>query len=145
MAFNIGQWHGVVILTAVCCSAIMVLVSLYLVRTLRFSVAIGWMALTALTITPHYVARPHIFSYILLVSWIIILLDSYDSGKFSPSIPILSVLMILWANVHGSFTIGLCLLYIFAGFSFYENFAQGDSFDAGTYCLCCLRSVLVRY
>ena len=126
LAFKIAHWRGVVILSAVSCSAIIVLVFLYLVRNLRFSVAIGWMALTALAITPHFVARPHIFSYILLLIWVIILLDSYDSEDFRPSTPILSLLMILWANMHGSFTIGLLLLYVFAGFSCYEKFVQRD-------------------
>ena len=126
LAFKIAQWRGVVLLSAVSCSAVLALASFYLVRNLRFSVAIGWVALTALAITPHFVARPHIFSYILLLIWVIILLDNYDSGDFKPSTPILSLLMILWANLHGSFTVGLLLLYVFAGASCYEKFVQRD-------------------
>src|SRR5262249_4688484 len=89
LAFKIAQWRGVVLLSAVSCSAVLALVSFYLVRNLRFSVAIGWVALTAVAVTPHFVARPHIFSYILLLIWTIILLDSYDSGDFRPSTLIL--------------------------------------------------------
>ena len=84
------------------------------------------MALTALAITPHFLARPHIFSYILLSIWVIILLNSYDSKDFRPSTLILSLLMILWANMHGSFTFGLLLLYVFTGFACYEKFVQRD-------------------
>jgi hypothetical protein len=126
LAFNIADWRGIVILSAASCSAIILLVFLYLVRNLRFSIAVGWMALTALAITPHFLARPHIFSYILLSIWVIILLDSYDSKDFRPSTLILSLLMILWANMHGSFTFGLLLLYVFTGFSCYEKFVQRD-------------------
>ena len=126
LAFKIAHWRGVVILSAASCSAIILLVFLYLVRNLRFSVAIGWMALTALAITPHFLARPHIFSYILLSIWVIILLNSYDSKDFRPSTLILSLLMILWANMHGSFTFGLLLLYVFTGFACYEKFVQRD-------------------
>src|SRR5262249_39262955 len=38
----------------------------------------------------------------------------------------LSLLMLLWANLHGSFTIGLLLLYIFAAFSCYGKLVQRD-------------------
>jgi len=124
LAFEIGQWRGVVILSAVSYSAGMALLGLYLVRNLRISVAIGWLALTALVIAPHYTARPHIFSYILLLIWIIVLLDSYDSDDFKPSTTMLSLLMILWANIHGSFVIGIALLYVFAGYSCCEKVVQ---------------------
>jgi hypothetical protein len=126
LAFKVAQWRGIVILTAASCAAITALLSLYLVRNLRFSVAIGWAAITILAFIPHYVARPHIFSYILLLIWVIILFGSYDSEDFRPSTPVLCLLMILWANVHGSFTIGLLLLYIFVWFSCYEKFVQHD-------------------
>lgn len=126
LAFNIAQWRGVVILSVISCSAITVLLWVYLARNLRFSIAIGWTALTVLTIVPHYVARPHIFSYIVLLIWVIILVDSYDSPEFRPSTPILFLLIILWANLHGSFTIGLLLLYIFAGYSCYQKLVQHD-------------------
>src|SRR5262249_144144 len=106
--------------------AITVLLWIYLARNLRFSIAIGWTALTVLTIVPHYVARPHIFSYIMLLTWVIMLVDSYDRYDFRPSTPILSILMILWANLHGSFTLGLLLLYVFVGFSCYEKLVQRD-------------------
>ena len=126
LAFKVAQWRGVVILSAACYSTFVLLVFLYLVQNLRFSVAIGWAVLTALAFVPHYVARPHLFSYILLLIWVVILLDSYDSGDFRPSTPVLCLLMILWANMHGSFTIGLLLLYVFAGFSCYEKFVLHD-------------------
>jgi hypothetical protein len=126
LAFNLAQWRGVVILGVISCAAINALLALYLVRNLRFSVAIGWTAITEIALTAHYVARPHLFSYILLLIWTTILLDSYDSKNFRPSTPILCLLMILWTNMHGSFTIGLLLLYVFAGFSCYEKFVQRD-------------------
>jgi hypothetical protein len=128
LAFNLGQWRGVVLLTAASCSAVIALVCIYLERNLRFSVAIGWMAITALIMVPHFVARPHVFSYILLLLWIITLLDRYDSGDWNISAltPFLCFLMILWVNVHGSFTIGLAFLYIFVGFSCHERFVHRD-------------------
>jgi hypothetical protein len=126
LAFKIGEWRGVVIFSGIAIATIIATLCFYLLQNLRFSVAIGWTALTALAISPHFLARPHLFSYILLLVWLIILVDAYDRGDFRPSTPFLCILMILWANLHGSFTFGLAILYIFAGFSFYEKVVQRD-------------------
>lgn len=124
-AFKCGGWHAVVILTAISCSAIVGILYFYLVRHLRFSVAVGWAALTAVAISMHFLARPHIFSYVILVIWTINLLDIYDDDSFNISSLIsLAPLMVLWANLHGSFTFGLALLYVFAGYRLYQNIVR---------------------
>ena len=125
VAFKLGGWRAVTILAVTSCAAIIGILCFYLLRHLRFSVAIGWTALTVAAISPHFLARPHIFSYVLLAIWLINLLDAYDDGDFSlPSLFTLAPLMILWANLHGSFTFGLALLYVFAGFCLYQNIVQ---------------------
>jgi hypothetical protein len=124
LAFTIGHWRGVVILSAITIAAIVAILSFYLLQNLRFSVAIGWTMLTAFAISPHYLARPHLFSFVLLLVWLIILIDAYDDGEFKPSIPILAILMIFWANLHGSFTLGIGLLCVFSGYYCCENFLQ---------------------
>jgi hypothetical protein len=121
LAFRIGEWRGVVILSSLTCAAIIAIICFYLVRNLRFSVAIGWTALTATAISFHFLARPHIFAYIVALLWIITLLESYDRGDFKSSIPLLCILMVLWANLHPSFTFGLGLLYVFIGYSCYNK------------------------
>src|SRR2546430_11732624 len=50
LSFNIGEWRGVVILSAAVCATIIAVICFFLVRNLRFSIAIGWTALTALAI-----------------------------------------------------------------------------------------------
>jgi hypothetical protein len=124
LAFKIGHWRGVVILSAVMIAAIIATLSLYLLRNLRFSVAIGWTILTAFAISPHYLARPHLFSFLLLLVWLIILINAYDRGDFKPPVFVLVILMALWANLHGSFTLGAALLCIFAGYFCCEKFVQ---------------------
>jgi hypothetical protein len=124
-AFKFGGWHAVVFVAAVACSAVIAVLCFYLVRHLRFSVAMGWTVLTALAISPHFFARPHVFSYVLLLIWLINLLDAYDADNFNLSLlPILAPLMILWANLHGSFTVGLGLLYVFAGYCLCQNIVK---------------------
>jgi hypothetical protein len=126
LAFKIGHWRGVVILSAITIAAIVATLSFYLLRNLRFSVAIGWTALTAFAISPHYLARPHLFSFLLLLVWLIILIDAYDSRDFKPPIFILTILIILWANLHGSFTLGLVFLFAFSAYFCCEQFVQGN-------------------
>ena len=125
VAFKFGGWRAVTILAVTACATMVALLCSYLLRQLRFSVAIGWTVLTTVAISPHFLARPHLFAYVLLTIWIISLLDAYDNDKFNlPSLLTLAPLMILWANLHGSFTLGLALLYVFAGFSLYHNIVQ---------------------
>ena len=124
IAYKFGGWRAVVVVTAVCAAAAISILGLYLVRWLRFSVVIGWTALTMMAIGPHLLARPHIFSYVLMAIWMINLLDSYDDDSSLPSLRTLVPLIVLWANVHGSFTFGLALLGIFAVVLFLRNIAR---------------------
>jgi len=126
LSFKIGEWRGVVILSALACSAIIAIICFYLVRTLRFTIAIGWTALTSVAISPHFLARPHLFAYILASIWVIKLLESYDSGDFRSSIPVFCVLMVLWANLHPSFTFGIALLCVVVGYSCCEKILRRE-------------------
>ncbi len=125
LAYNLAGWRGVVMLAAATMAAVLGALCFYLLRRFRFSVAIGFAVLTAVATTPHYLARPHLFSYLILVIWMSALLDAYDDEKFDlPPLLIVAPLMILWTNIHGSFTLGLLLLYIFAGCCFYQSFIR---------------------
>lgn len=128
LAYRSGGWRALVILTGASGAAVIGIVCFYLLRHLRFSVAVGWSALTAVAITPHFLARPHIFSYVLLAIWLVKLLDAYDEGEEGrlPSLRALVPLMVVWANLHGSFTFGLALLYIFAGLLFLQGLRRRD-------------------
>lgn len=130
LSFKIGGWQGVVILGALACAASISIICFYLLRNVRFSIAIGWTAITALAVSLHFLARPHLFAYIVASIWLITLLQCYDRADFRSSIALLCVLIILWANLHPSFTLGLALFYIAAGYSYYEmllrrNYEQG--------------------
>ena len=123
VAFNLGGWRAVAIVAIAACAAIVGIVCFYLLRHLRFTIAIGWAVAAAAASSPHFIARPHILSYVILAVWIVNLLEAYDEE--SPDLPrlaILAPLMVLWANIHGSFTFGLTLLYIFTAFCLYHYF-----------------------
>lgn len=127
VAYRYGGWDAVVILAAVACATVVGILCFYLVRHVRFSIAVGWTALTSAAISQHFLARPHIFSFVLLAIWIINLIDAYDNNDFNlRSWFTLTPLMVLWANLHGSFTFGLLLLFGFCGICIVQNIRQHD-------------------
>jgi small-conductance mechanosensitive channel len=126
LTFNAGGWRAMAVLAAASSAAIVGIVCFYLLRQLRFSVAIWCAVLTGAAMAPHFTARPHVFSYVLLAIWMISLLDAYEEKYELPPLLTLAPLMILWANIHGSFTYGLTLLYIFSACCLYHHFVQRD-------------------
>lgn len=127
VVFKLGGWRAVVGVTAIVCSSIIGVLCFYLLRNLRFSIAIAWTVLSVAPASTHFLARPHIFSYLLLEIWTIKLLDAYDRDDFNlSSLFVFVPLMVLWANLHGSFTFGLALLYVFSGICFIDHILRRD-------------------
>jgi hypothetical protein len=63
----------------------------------------------------HFLARPHVLSWLLTVVWFE-LLDSAASGPASEQrrrLLWLPVVMLLWVNVHGGFVLGFVLLAVY--------------------------------
>ena len=61
---------------------------------------------------PHLLARPHVFVYPLVVLWAAGLVAARQENR-APS-PLLLIVLVLWANVHGSFLFGIVLAALFA-------------------------------
>jgi hypothetical protein len=59
----------------------------------------------------HWLARPHIFSLLLILLWYIIL-DSYQYKRRN-YLYLLLPLMLLWVNLHGGFIAGFMLLAVY--------------------------------
>jgi hypothetical protein len=57
---------------------------------------------------PHLQARPHALALPLMVAWMGVLINAVDQRR-APPLALLPV-MTLWANLHGSFTLGLALV-----------------------------------
>jgi hypothetical protein len=127
LTFNAGGWRAMAVLAAAASAAVIGIVCFYLLRQLRFYVAIWCAVLTGAAMGPHFTARPHVFSYVLLAVWMISLLNAYDDEKYElPPLLALAPLMILWANIHGSFTYGLTLLYIFSACCLFHHIVRRD-------------------
>jgi hypothetical protein len=125
--YRAGQWRAVTEIVAVTCALISGVLSFYLARKLRLSVALGLTAIIVALISPHFLARPVIFSYLLLSIWIVLILEIEDRAEWAASQGfILIPIMLLWANVHGGFTFGLLVFYLFLGNAFYDAYSKRD-------------------
>jgi len=125
--YRVGEWRAVTEIVAVTCALISGVLSLYLASKLRLSVALGLTAIIVALISPHFLARPVIFSYLLLAVWIVLILEIEDRNDWARRqafalIPI----MLLWANVHGSFTFGLAVFYLFLSGSVFNACLERD-------------------
>ena len=103
---------GVVVAMAI----LIAFVHVILMRFLRSSgisiiVAACIVALSAGASIIHWLARPHIFSLLLILIWYIIL-DTYQYKKKN-YLYLLLPLMLLWVNLHGGFIAGFMLLGVY--------------------------------
>jgi hypothetical protein len=57
--------------------------------------------------SPHFVARPHLLSYPLMVFWMMSVVRAADRGTV-PSLLLLPIIVV-WANVHAGFSLGLAI------------------------------------
>ncbi len=104
-------WGGEVVVTAACFALTIGLLTGFLLRRMPpLPAAIAALA-GAMLVLPHLLARPHVLALPLLVAWCGALLAARDDSRPPPwaALP----LMVLWANIHGSFMFGLAL----AGFA----------------------------
>jgi hypothetical protein len=106
-AYDIAGWSGLVLLTAAAFAVSVGLLTRFLLRWAEpFSTLIA-VVLGAALVQGHLLARPHLLALPLLVVWSGALFAVRDTGS-GPPFRLLPV-MVLWANLHGSFMFGLAL------------------------------------
>jgi hypothetical protein len=104
-AYAIAGWRGPVVLAAGAIALTFALFVRLLERHLRESTTLLFATAALLLTLPHLLARPHVLAFPLLVLWIGGLIDAADR-KASPPL-VLTLLIALWANLHGGFVFGL--------------------------------------
>lgn len=106
-AHTAGGWTGVVVLSAVAFALAFGLLAASLRRELAPLPTLVFLAAAFMLAAPHALARPHIVALPVAVAWVAGLTASVD--REAPPPWWLLPLMILWANLHGSVTLGLVL------------------------------------
>lgn len=75
-------------------------------------IAVGVTVLTAAVSSIHWLARPHLFSWIFTLLFLNVI-ESAKSGR-PKLLYVLPVLMTLWVNIHGGFVAGIMILGCYA-------------------------------
>ena len=112
LAFRLGKWSGVVLLTGGAAALAALIVGLSAARELRGAPLIATVAIGLSLVTANLLARPHVLALPLAAAWAAGLIAARDRGRAPPLG--LALLMIGWANMHGGFIFGLILIGPFA-------------------------------
>jgi hypothetical protein len=111
-AYAVAGWPGVVVLAAAAIAAAFALLAHFLLQKLLPLPALILAAAGFMLASPHLQARPHALALPLMIAWVGALINAVDHRR-APPLALLP-LMTLWANLHGSFTLGLALVVPFA-------------------------------
>lgn len=112
LAYSAGGWKGVVTLIIATICLTIFLMGWFLSASLKPLLAVGLAFVAAFLIDPIYTARPHVFTLPIIVVWTAMLFGAARAEKAPP--PWLLVLVVLWANLHATFTLSF-VIAAFAG------------------------------
>ena len=106
-------WGGIVVVAAASVALAVGVLTHFLLRRFAPLPALIAVAAAAALLLPHALARPHVLALPLLVLWSGLLFAARDADR-PPPFAALAV-MLLWANLHGSFMFGLALALFLGG------------------------------
>jgi hypothetical protein len=112
LAFRLGGWSGVVLITGVAAAMAALIVGLSAARELRGAPLIATVAIGLSLVTANLLARPHVLALPLAAAWGAGLIAARHRGRAPPLG--LAALMTAWVNMHGGFIFGLILIGPFA-------------------------------
>lgn len=107
-AFARAGWAGPVVLTAGSIAAAFAILAWFVRRRLDTAPALVLLMAALAIASPHFLVRPHALAMPVMVAWIAGLVAAADRNA-APSYWLLP-LIVLWANLHGSFILGLALI-----------------------------------
>jgi hypothetical protein len=110
-ALSLGGWSALAILTAASVAALLFLIGNEAKRFLPSAGALAVIVGVAAVLAPFIVARPHVLAWPVLAGWTIALLRAREREMAPPFFVV--PIMLIWANLHGSFLFGLLLVGFF--------------------------------
>jgi len=106
--------NGVISFTAIIIAAVFAsLFRLLIKRGVNLFAALVLTLLAVSASTIHFLARPHVLTWLFALAWFWILHSSERNAQPIRRLWFLPLLMLIWVNVHGGFLLGFVLLAIF--------------------------------
>jgi len=106
-AFAIAGYPGMAMVVMAALAALHCAIFQFLVkRSGPVFLALAFVAMDLVLIS-FLLARPHVLVWPILATWTAVLLDCRDKGRKPPLR--LAILMLIWANLHGSFLLGFAI------------------------------------
>jgi hypothetical protein len=105
LVYQLSGWSGLVFLGAVCFGSTIAYLQRFLLARMEPLHALQLTCLAALMMLPSLLARPHALVWPLTAVWVGGLIRSSETDRAPPWW--LLAVMLLWANMHGSFIVGL--------------------------------------
>lgn len=106
-AFEVAGWPGVVVLAGAAAALAFACLAVFLRQRLDLVPTVVLLGVAFLLSAPHLLARPHVLALPIMVTWVAGLTAAADRAS-RPRWRLL-LLMVLWANLHGSFLLGIVL------------------------------------
>jgi hypothetical protein len=105
LCYDALGWHGLAAMAALGLGSAVAIFARALLRYYRPAQTVVIAVAAWFVVTPHWLARPHILALPLLVAWIALIVRARQENRAPPLVA--ALLMIPWANVHGTFLVGI--------------------------------------
>ena len=112
LAWRAAGWNGIVILGGLATGAAAALIAGWVSRFAPPLTTVVASILAMGTLISSLLVRPHVLAMPLMALWVIALLLAREKDRAPPLW--LAAVMVLWANMHGSYVFGLALIGPFA-------------------------------
>ncbi len=111
-AYASGGWSGLSVLFAATVAVLIMVLGTEVGRWLPPIRTLIVLIMVLVCLIPAMLARPHVVSWLLLAIWLVALLRSREDNRTPPLVLALP-LMLVWANLHASFLLGLGIAGLF--------------------------------
>ena len=111
-AYRIAGYSGIAALVTAALMALHALVFFNAARFARPWVAVGIVTAMDVVLIPMMLARPHLLAWPLIAWWTWLMLRARERDRAPPLAA--ALLMVIWANLHGSFVMALAIAGAFA-------------------------------
>jgi len=111
LAYAAAGWNGILVLFSLSAAATAGLMAYAAARRLAGLTLPILLVLSFSTMTGGLLARPHLLALTPLVAWTMLMIRAREAGRAPPLRA--ALVMVVWANLHGSFIFGFLLAGVF--------------------------------